>query len=174
MEKSNFTVSRMSKEDVLEAKHLIALSWLETYEYDQLGVTKDFIEKRNADSLKEEAIKRTTDRLDYSGVASWVAKDEKGKVIGAAIQYVAEKDGRQHIMALYIDKNYHGKGVAGAIMKEMIEWFDPKKPITLGVATYNNRAKEFYKKWGFKEIIGSEDLFMDTIPQIQMIRGGEE
>jgi len=169
----SFKVERQKPEDVVEAKHLIAKSWLETYENDEAGVTRDFIEKRNADSLTEEAINRTTERLSYSGVATWAAKNENGKIIGAAIQYIAEKDDKQHIMALYVDKDYHGKGVADAMMEKILGWFDKKKPVTLGVATYNERAKAFYKKWGFKEIIGSEDLFMDTIPQIQMIREGE-
>lgn len=174
MSKPKFTVSRMTPQDVIEAKKLIAQSWLETYENEEFGVSREFIEKRNADSLTEEAIKRTTDRLGYSGVVSWVAKDENGGIVGAAIQYVAEKDDKQHIMALYVDKNYHGRGVADAMMKKILSWFDKKKPVILGVATYNERAKSFYKKWGFKEIIGSEDLFMDTIPQIQMIREGEK
>ncbi|HRV75760.1 MAG: GNAT family N-acetyltransferase [Candidatus Nomurabacteria bacterium] len=174
MKKNKFNISRMTLEDVVEAKKLIAQSWLETYRNDEFGVTKEFIEKRNADSMTDEAIKRTTDRLGYSGVASWVAKDEDGKIVGAAIQYIAEKDGKQHIMALYIDRDYHGKGVANTMMKNILEWFDKNKPVTLGVAVYNNRAKAFYKKWGFKEIIGSEDLFMDVIPQIQMIREEEK
>ena len=46
--------------------------------------------------------------------------------------------------------------------------------IVLGVTTFNERAKRFYKKWGFKEIEGSESLKFDKLPEIQMIKEGDK
>ena len=59
-------------------------------------------------------------------------------------------------------------------MQKIIEWSDPTKPIELGVVTYNARARAFYKKWGFEEIPGSETLFDNKIPEIKMIRKGDQ
>jgi GNAT superfamily N-acetyltransferase len=81
-----------------------------------------------------------------------------------------DNHGIQHVGSLYVDKNWHGKGVGAALMQKVIEWFDPTKPIELGVAVYNERAKAFYRKWGFEEIPGSESLFADKIPEIRMVR----
>lgn len=55
-------------------------------------------------------------------------------------------------------------------MEKVIDWFDESKPIELGVAAYNERAKAFYRKWGFEEIVGSEQLFDGKIPEVKMIR----
>jgi ribosomal protein S18 acetylase RimI-like enzyme len=55
---------------------------------------------------------------------------------------------------LYVVSEMHGKGVAGALMTEMLarsakEGF---KTIWLGVWEHNERAKAFYRKWGFHKV----------------------
>ncbi|MNQ66715.1 hypothetical protein D3C85_812140 [compost metagenome] len=55
-------------------------------------------------------------------------------------------------------------------MQKIIDWLDESKPIVLGVVAYNERAKAFYRKWGFVEIPGSEALFDNKIPEIMMSR----
>ena len=74
---------------------------------------------------------------------------------------------------MYVEKNWHGKGVSTALMQKAIDWFDTTKPIELGVVQYNERAKAFYRKWGFEEVPNSETLFADKIPSILMVRKGE-
>jgi ribosomal protein S18 acetylase RimI-like enzyme len=73
---------------------------------------------------------------------------------------------------MYVATAWHGKGVGSALMQEVIDWFDAKKPIELGVVAYNERAKAFYRKWGFEEVADSESLFDDKIPEIRMVRKG--
>lgn len=55
-------------------------------------------------------------------------------------------------------------------MEKVIDWFDDSKPIELWVVAYNERAKAFYRKWGFEEVAGSEQLFDGKIPEVKMIR----
>ena len=62
-------------------------------------------------------------------------------------------------ISLYVDKNWHGTGMASELMQRVVDWFDDTKPIELGVVAYNERAKAFYKKWGFEEIPNTETLF---------------
>jgi GNAT superfamily N-acetyltransferase len=102
-----------------------------------------------------------------------VAKDADGTIIGVTTPYIDE-NGIQHVGSLYTDKRWHGKGVGAKLMEKVIAWSDPTKPIELGVATYNERAKAFYRKWEFEEIPGSDMLFDDKIPEIKMIRKGDE
>ena len=98
-----------------------------------------------------------------------MVQDSTGKVIGSTTPYV-DSEGRQHVGSLYVAKEWHGKGVGGALMQKVIDWSDDKKPIELGVASYNERAKAFYRKWGFVEVSDSETLFANKIPEIKMER----
>jgi GNAT superfamily N-acetyltransferase len=123
--------------------------------------------------MSDEKRARRLERLGNPKSAGWVALDQYGKVIGMATPHV-DDEGRQHVGSLYTDKNWHGKGIGGALMQKIIDWSDPEKPIELGVVTYNERAKAFYRKWGFKEVPGSETLFDDMIPEVMMIRKGDK
>ncbi len=168
-----FTLHRMTAEDIEPATHMRLQSWMETYKNDDLGVTREWIEARNKVQLSPERVARRRSWLDNPNVQGWVAKDKSGMIIGAATPY-RDDAGIQHVGSLYTQKAWHGKGVGGALMQKIIDWSDPTKPIELGVATYNGRAKAFYEKWGFREVPDSETLFDDKIPEIMMIRKGDK
>ncbi len=176
-DKNNSVVITETQVDDIEAvSHLLALSWLETYVNDEQGVTEEWVRQRVEERQSPERISAQKERLltnkENPDFGSFVAKDDLGKVIGITTPY-RDNDDKQHLGALYVDKYYHGKGVASKLMEKVLEWSDPHSPIYLGVAVYNERAKAFYRKWGFHEIQGSERLFADMIPEIEMIREGE-
>lgn len=172
-----FTIELMQPRDIDEATRMRLQSWLDTYVNEQAGVTREWIEARNYFQLsperqaarKERFLKGVSDGL----FAAWVARDPQGNIIGSTTPSV-DADGTQRVGSLYVDKKWHGTGVGSALMRQVVEWMDPKKPIVLGVATYNERAKAFYKKWGFVEVEGSETLHDGKIPEIKMIRKGDE
>ncbi len=93
-----------------------------------------------------------------------------GKLAGYAL--IAHADAPSHIHSLarlelrkfYIDTAYHGRGVAGALMKEVlaikkevlaIAADGSQGPLWLTVFSGNDRAISFYKRWGF-EIAGTQ------------------
>jgi ribosomal protein S18 acetylase RimI-like enzyme len=86
-----------------------------------------------------------------------------GKLAGYAL--IAHADAPSHIRSLarlelrkfYIDTAYHVRGVAGALMKEVlaIAADGTQSPIWLTVFSGNDRAISFYKRWGF-EIAGTQ------------------
>ncbi len=172
-----FTIEDMSLADIEEATAMRLESWLDTYVSDEHGVTREWIEERNQVQLSDEKVASRRDRfLDgkkKGTFAAWIARDENGSIIGSTTPFV-DKDGIQHVGSLYVDKNWHGKGIASQLMQKVIGWFDPAKPIELGVVSYNERAKAFYRKWGFEEIPGSETLFDGHIPEVMMIRKGDK
>ncbi len=173
---SQFTIEVMRLEDIEEATAVRLQSWLDTYVNDEAGVTREWIEARN--HFQKSPEKQASRRERFSrGAANgtfcaWVACDEQGAIIGSTAPFVDE-EGIQHVGSLYIDKSWHGRGVGKALMQEVMDWFDLTEPIELGVVTYNERAKAFYRKWGFVEIPGSETLFDDKMPEIKMIRKGD-
>lgn len=168
-----FTISAMTLEQCDEANAMRLQSWLDTYVNDELGVTREWIEQRNASQMTDEIRQRRIERLADPKVGAWVATDRTGRIIGSTTPYI-DDDGKQHVGSLYVDKDWHGKGVGAALMQKVIDWFDPAKPIELGVVTYNERAKAFYRKWGFVEAEGSETLFDNKIPEIMMVREASE
>jgi len=167
--KPQFSIEKISAETLDDANHMRLASWLDTYVNEDLGVTREWIEERNKAQMTDERRQARLERLDNPKAAGWVAKDEDGNVIGVTTPHVDE-DGIQHVGSLYVDKDWHGKGVGGRLMQMVIDWCDPTKPIELGVVTYNERAKAFYRKWGFEEVPGSETLFDNKIPEVKMIR----
>lgn len=147
-------------------------SWLDTYVNDEYKVTREWIEERNKGQMSEEVKARRLERLTNSKYAGWVALDNDGKVIGVTTLYI-DDEGHQHVGSLYVQKYWHGKGVAGQLMQMVMGWLDDTKPIVLSVVSYNERAKAFYRKWGFEELSNSVSLFDDRIPEVKMVRKGK-
>ena len=60
------------------------------------------------------------------------------------------------LLRIYVDSNWHGKGVAGKLMQRSLEIASCEgfKSIWLGVWEHNLRAQKFYRKFGF-EIVGN-------------------
>jgi ribosomal protein S18 acetylase RimI-like enzyme len=70
------------------------------------------------------------------------------------------------LQRLYVDKNFHGRGVGAAMMKEALRLARDKRYdwMWLGVWERNFKAQEFYAKWGFERF--SEHIFqMGDDPQ---------
>jgi GNAT superfamily N-acetyltransferase len=171
----HFTVEEMQPDDIEEATAMRLRSWIDTYVNDEAGVTHEWIMQRNylqAQPEKQQSRHERFLRGKQNGTFNaWVVRDSSGRIIGSTTPFIDEQ-GVQHVGSLYVDKNWHGTGVASELMQKVVGWLDPQKPIELGVATYNERAKAFYRKWGFEEVSGSERLFDDTIPEVKMIRKG--
>jgi len=159
----------MKKSDIDAATEMRLQSWLDTYPNDVANVSREWIEQRNNEQRSDEKKQARINRFLHENNVGWVAKDEHGSVIGVTTPYIDEQ-GVQQVGSLYVDKKYLGLGVASELMKRVMEYFDTNKLIELSVVSYNERAKAFYRKWGFKEVPDSESLFDDKIPEIKMIR----
>lgn len=167
-----FEITKMLPDDVEAATIMRLECWLDTYINNEVGVTRKWIEDHNLAQITPEKNEIRKERLkDPTHQAGWVAKDLAGKIIGSTTPFIYD-DGRQDVGSLYVKKEWRGQGVATVLMQKVIDWFNPAKPIELGVVAYNERAKSFYRKWGFEEVPGSELLFDDKIPEIKMIRKG--
>jgi diamine N-acetyltransferase len=71
---------------------------------------------------------------------------------GAPACVVAASPGE--IRRFYLDKGWHGKGIAQALMKDCIEELNRRGSDVawLGVWEHNPRAVAFYRKFGFVEV----------------------
>lgn len=171
--KPQFTIEPMSSLDVEAATEKRLLSWLDTYVNEELGVTREWIEARNEMQRSPEKVasrsQRFTEGKKWGTFNAWVAIDSNGEIIGSTTPFIDDK-GFQHVGSIYVDKTWLGTGVGSQLMQKVVDWFDATKPIELMVATYNERAKSFYRKWGFVEVAGTEQLYEDKLPEIRMVR----
>ncbi len=167
----SFSIHLMQTGDLEEATRMRMQSWRDTYVNDELGITLEWIEKIIEDELASEKMDKRRERFVKGGSHGWVARDIRGKIIGVSMPFVME-DGTQRVGSLYVDKGWHGKGVDSALMEHVIKFHNPSQPIMLSVASYNQRAQAFYRKYGFDAIPNSEELFLGKIPTIRMIRKG--
>lgn len=167
-----FLINQVQEPDVIPVKQFNAEIWLDTYINDDYGVTREWIEERNGRLLSEESINKSIETLHNPRVARWVAKDLEERVVGHATHFIS-RDDEQILTAFNVRRDYWGTGLSRDLMGRVLGWFDLSKPITLGVATYNERAKAFYRKHGFVETDDPIKLFDGRIPEVKMVRKGD-
>lgn len=69
---------------------------------------------------------------------------------------------------LIVARKFQGKGIAQALMNMVLLHVPRHKKIKLGVIHYNERAKSFYRKYGFKDT--GETSGNHLIPRTLMVR----
>ncbi len=142
---------------------------LDTYPNPDLGITAAKLADRFAGGTPEQRRERLATRLASDASFAWVAVDEDGSIVGLSIP-VKAPDGSQHIAAIYVAPQWQGQGLAGQLMECSLGWLDITKPIELYVVSYNERAKAFYRKWGFTEVPNSDRMLDDLLPEVKMVR----
>ena len=75
-----------------------------------------------------------------------------GKLIGAAVLFLNEKDKSLYVGRIFIDSIYHRKGY-GLLLMECIEnYFPSVHEINLDTPDWNIRTNAFYEKSGYKKV----------------------
>jgi ribosomal protein S18 acetylase RimI-like enzyme len=74
------------------------------------------------------------------------------------------------IQRFYIAQEFHGKGIANALMQECLSEAKRKnyQTIWLGVWEYNHRAQRFYEKLGFEKV-GDHVFVLGTDAQTDLV-----
>jgi len=159
--------------DIPAVRAMQARSWNDTYPNDDAGVSREWVERETAGWLTPEAIEKSYEKLAPLLIDSHNFH-RIAKVQGEPVALIHASNGPQGqwLEGLYVDKKYHGRGLAQELMAEAFQWLDLEQPITLGVIQYNTRAIKFYQKYGFILQPGTEGLLKDKIPDIDMTRPG--
>ncbi len=171
----SFTIEELRPDDVEVITVLRYESYADAYVNEELGVTRKWLNERNSRYYSPEYIQSWRDRYEAGKgngtIMAWVARAKNGKIIGFATPFI-QPEGIRRVGSLYVAKAWYGKGVGNALMSKVVEWHGPVETIELHVVSYNERAKAFYRKWGFEEVPGSETLFAYKIPEVMMVRKG--
>lgn len=167
----NITIRNTTLDDMLPLRIMHAKSWLDTYPNKEYHVSRKWVEERTASWFTPEGVAKGTERskkiYGKPEHLHQIALDG-GKIVG--IVHASRHESTQHLGALYVDKAYYGTGLAQQLMDHVVAWLEPSLPTDLQVAVYNERAKAFYRKYGFEEIPGTEERYAEVIPVVTMER----
>ncbi len=161
-----------SLDDVEGYRRVQARGWLDAYPNEDAGVPLEWVEQETSSWLTPEALKSSRERVqsildDPQRRFLYVAKVE-GKPVGMV--HTTAVDGNQRLEAVYVDKEFHGTGLAQELFDTAMAHLSPDLPVTLEVIAYNERAQRFYKKNGFEIVPGSEHFYKGIMPSIVMVR----
>lgn len=150
-------------------------AWKESYLNPERGVTEELIDQfighlaHDTDYRKNTIIEALAnpDKIMYRVV--W---NDKGEVVGF---FHGTKEDTQNVLdGVYLLDEAKGTGVGGKLMREFLNWIDKSKKTYLEVFSTNQKALGYYKKYGFVELEGSEKMYKDKIPYVEMERPADE
>lgn len=172
MEKeSEFKIREATSDDAAKARSMQAESWLATYPSEKNGVPYEWVKQRtdkwmtpeNLEESKQIIAKVLGDSNQFYRLA-----EKNGEVVGF-VHVLTKDDGTKQLGAIYTNPRTLGSGIAQRLMGVADEWIDGTQT-TLEVVSYNDRAIRFYEKHGFKKVEGSEHMYADKMPVINMMR----
>ena len=170
-DRPSYEIRKAVPGDVVAIRTMHAQSWRDTYISEEHGVSADYINGITGKWLTPEALEKSVEYM------AGVFDDPKhfyrvalldGEVAGFVHANIRE-DGTRYLGGLYTDRSTHGTGLGQQLMGFVDEWAQGEQ-IDLEVASYNERAKSFYRKYGFVETGTPEGLRYDGIPIVVMTR----
>ena len=150
-----FSLVEATPEQVEDIFRIQKVTWLATYQNDEIGITSEMIEERFRDA--EGRVHKWRESIEGGQSKIWLVKADD-----VAVGFCAVKKGENNnrLAAIYVDPNQQGRGVGGRLIEQALQYLGRDKDIILDVVSYNDGAIGFYSKYGF-EVMGEvpdEDL----------------
>lgn len=149
----SFKVRKISREEFIQSLKLAERVFMEfeADEYPEEGV-KSFIDFLYCDETEQ--------RFICENLIIWGAFDGNTQIGTFAIR------DKSHISLVFVDKNYHRKGVATLMWKEALAYISANKTINEITVNSSPYGLPFYKNIGFFEV--STEQISDGIRYIPM------
>lgn len=166
-----YEIRKATVDDVEAIRRMQAQSCCDTYQNDELGVTAKWLKDITQSWLTPEALQKSRKFLEpfFSHNQHFYTVALLNNEVVGFIHLDTKENGSKHLWGLYTDISTHGTGVAQKLMTMAEEWVQDKE-VELEVASYNERAKAFYRKHGFVEQDGIVEMFENKIPSVRMVR----
>lgn len=170
-DRPSYEIRKAAPGDVVAIRTMHAQSWRDTYISEEHGVSADYINSITDKWLTSDALEKSVEYM--AGVFDdpehfYRVALLDGEVAGFVHANIRE-DGTRYLGSLYTDRSTHGTGLGQQLMGLVDEWAQGGQ-IDLEVASYNERAKSFYRKYGFVETGVPEGPRYDDIPTVVMTR----
>ena len=159
-------IKKMETEEEIKGKAYVHWkAWQEAY----AGlIDQRFLDGRTLETAEERALKAFR-----NGYKTLVAKDGN-RVIGFADYgpYRGDDlDDAGEVYAIYILKEYYGKGVGYALMNKALEKLKANRQAAVWVLEGNERAIRFYKRCGFQLDEKKQDINLGKpVTEIRMVK----
>ncbi len=161
-------------EDVLSMHHVYHAAWLATYPSKEFNITVEDINFKYENRLIPEKIEERKNiiRQKKENQIMLIAENE-GRVVGLC--NAIRGDDYNQLQAIYILPENQNIGIGSALWREVIKTFNLKNKTIVHVASYNQKAINFYQKNGF---ISTGKIFSDEkykmrngaiIPELEMV-----
>jgi len=139
------SIKLLETKDEIKGKAAVhCQAWKEAY----VGlVNQDFLDRRTMEMSLQSA-----QRAFDNGITTLIARDRERVVGFADFGRYRLDDLRDagEIYAIYILKEYYGKGIGFALMKKALDALSEYPQTAVWVLTGNERAIRFYKRCGFE------------------------
>ena len=148
MEELKTNVEMAKPEDAEELQLVFYKTWLETYPNEEYAITRHDVEQRFAERLTKGGVMNFADQIKNPkpNTLFLVAK-KQGKVVGVC--RIRKDREENELGAIYVLPEFQRQGVGDKLWQEAQKFFDKGRDIVVKVATYNDKAINFYKKLGF-------------------------
>jgi RimJ/RimL family protein N-acetyltransferase len=144
--------------------------WLETYVNEELGVTREDIDKKLPESTIAEATPRWQEGIaaetEDGDHITFVARQDD-TVVGFTAPRIEE--GRRRVGGLYVKPGYQGKGIGSELLRKTLAWWGNDEDIYITVVSYNQAAIRFYERHGFVKIGETSPLEYDEVEQVKLL-----
>ena len=156
----NIIIKRMETDEEIKGKAFVHFkSWQEAYS----GIVKQaYLDERTIEKSEEMALSTKNSTI--------IAKD--GECVVGFVQYgkynYGDLENTGEIIALYVLADYYGQGIGYRLMQEAMKYLSGYPQIALFVIKDNQRAIEFYTRYGFR-FDGQEGMSQVGVPVARMI-----
>jgi GNAT superfamily N-acetyltransferase len=173
----DIVIDLAATEDAEAVAEILRKTWLATYPNKEAGITEEDIRLRTEGKNGERIAKNIENwrkRIDAKdGLGAVFVARANGRIVGMAGPGINE--GKRRVGALYVLPEAQGRGVGSRLMQRLLEWHGDQDDIYLNAASYNEKAINFYRGFGFEQtknpVVDEGNVYGNThIPEIEMVR----
>lgn len=160
---NNINIRDYKMEDAEVKAYVHYKSWQETY----TGLM-------NQEYLNKMSVKKCVDMAKkYDNPENTLIAEMDGKIVGFACYNkcrAIELENYGELVAIYILKEYHKKGIGKMLMDECVNRLSKYNGIALWVLDSNKNTINFYEKYGFSfDGVKKEAVLVTPITELRMI-----
>lgn len=168
-----YTIRAARPEDMERCRRMQAASWRATYPSAEFDISQEWVDDFTDGWFTPERLEGSTaifGAVIHDDAQFYRLAERDGDVVGF-VHCALRPDQTKELEAIYTAPDTFGTGLGDQLMAVADEWLGDTTTM-LTVASYNHRARRFYQKHGFEEIVDSDGLYANKIPTIRMIRKG--